>query len=87
VAFWIGLYPKPIMDVMDAPVRKLVEQVNPGFHAAESLAAQQAAAAKLGMRGMIAPAHPEAAPAAAGAASHEGHGTPAPEATPHGGGH
>ena len=64
VAFWIGMYPKPVMDVMDAPVRKLVEQVNPGFYAAEDLAAKQAVAARIGMQGMEAPAaHAEAAPA------------------------
>jgi NADH-quinone oxidoreductase subunit M len=88
VAFWIGMYPKPIMDVMDAPVRKLVEQVTPGFHAAEALAAKQAIAAKLGMKGMTAPAaHHEVAPGhePAPAAHTEGH---APSAAPaHGGGH
>ena len=76
MAFWIGLYPKPFMDVMDAPVHKLVEQMNPGFHAAESLAAKQAVAAKVGMRGMEAPAHTEAASE-----------VPAHEAMTHGGGH
>ena len=81
-AFWIGLYPKPIMDVMDAPVRKLVEQITPGFHAAESLAAKQAAAAKLGMRGMTAPAVHEAAPVGHEAPAKLSHDVPA-----HGGGH
>ena len=28
-AFWIGLYPKPLMDVLRKPVDKLVTQVNP----------------------------------------------------------
>ena len=84
-AFWIGLYPKPVMDVMDAPVRKLVEQVTPGFHAAQALAEKQAEARKLGMRGMAAPAvHHDAAPAAA----HEAPaGAPAHDAPAHGGGH
>jgi NADH-quinone oxidoreductase subunit M len=90
-AFWIGLYPKPIMDVMDAPVRKLVEQVTPGFHAAQDLAAKQAAAAKLGMQGMVAPtAHHGAAPAAheAAPAGHAApHAEPAHGAPAHGGGH
>ena len=31
-AFWIGLYPKPIMDVLRQPIRKLVQQVNPSFY-------------------------------------------------------
>ena len=96
-AFWIGLYPKPIMDVMDAPVRKLVEQVTPGFHAAQALAEKQATAAKLGMRGMAAPPAPhsaspagnEAAPAGHEAPVHEApaHEAPAHEAPAHGGGH
>ncbi len=89
-AFWIGLYPKPLMEVMDAPVKKLVEQVQPGFHAAEALAAKQAAAAKVGMQGMEAPAHHEAAPAGHGEAAHgePTHGAAAPEhGTGHGGGH
>jgi NADH-quinone oxidoreductase subunit M len=87
-AFWIGLYPKPIMEVMDAPVRKLVEQVRPGFHAAEALAARQAAAAKLGMQGMVAPAaHHDAAPAGH-AVPPAGHEAPVThEAPAHGGGH
>jgi NADH-quinone oxidoreductase subunit M len=95
-AFWIGLYPKPVMDVMDAPVRKLVMQVNPGFYEAESLAAKQIIAAKLGMQGMAAPhqAGPETENPAAEQGHPAGHGAghgeaPAGEAheTPaHGGG-
>jgi NADH-quinone oxidoreductase subunit M len=81
-AFWIGLYPKPIMDVMDAPVRKLVEQVTPGFHAAQALAAKQAMATKLGMQGMTAPAHHVAVPA-----GHVVPAAPTHDAPAHGGGH
>jgi NADH-quinone oxidoreductase subunit M len=81
-ALWIGLYPQPILDVMDAPVRKLVEQITPGFHAAEALAAKQAAAAKLGMRGMTAPAAHEAVPA-----GHEAPAAPVQDVPAHGGGH
>ncbi len=54
-AFWIGLYPKPVMEIMDAPVHKLVMQVNPGFYQAQALEAQQASAARIGMHGMEAP--------------------------------
>ena len=82
VAVWIGLYPKPFMDIMDKPVAKLVMQVQPDFYKAETLAAKQAEAAKVGMRGMEATeakAH-EAAPA-----EHTAE-TPATHATP-GGGH
>jgi NADH-quinone oxidoreductase subunit M len=32
VAFWIGLYPKPIMDILNKPVHKLVQQINPQFY-------------------------------------------------------
>ena len=95
-AFWIGLYPKPIMDVMDAPVRKLVEQVTPGYYAAEALAAKQAIAAKLGMQGMAAPHHgssiPESPtgeqkhPAEQGATHGEAPATPTHEAAPAQGG-
>ncbi len=82
-AFWIGLYPKPVMDVMDAPVRKLVEQITPGFHAAQDLAAKQAAAAKLGMKGMTAPAaHHDAAPAEGHAAPADPHAPAAHDAAP-----
>ncbi|MBI3131306.1 MAG: NADH-quinone oxidoreductase subunit M [Acidobacteria bacterium] len=84
-AFWIGIYPSPLMKIMDAPVAKLVEQVQPGFFKAEALAEKQAAAAKLGMKGNAAPAHHEAAPTEHGAPAHE---APAPEhGTGHGGGH
>lgn len=31
-AFWIGLYPKPIMDILHKPVHKLVQQINPQFY-------------------------------------------------------
>ncbi len=52
MAVWIGLYPKPFMDIMDKPVRKLVLQVQPDFFKAEALDAKQAEAAKVGMHGM-----------------------------------
>ncbi len=96
--FWLGLYPKPLMTLMEAPAAKLVEQVSPGFHDAQRLAEAQAKAAALGMKGMAAPAHqaqgqetPAApdAPAhgeapAHGAAPEAGHGV-APAAPEHGG--
>jgi len=95
-AFWIGLYPKPIMDVMDAPVRKLVEQVTPGYYAAEALAVKQAIAAKLGMQGMAAPQHGSATsespngeqkhPAGHGTAHGEAPATPTHENPAQGGG-
>ena len=64
MAVWIGLYPKPFMDIMDKPVAKLVQQVQPDFYKAEALTALQVEAAKVGMRGMEAKEakEPDAAP-------------------------
>jgi NADH-quinone oxidoreductase subunit M len=87
VAFWIGMYPMPFMKVMEAPVHKLVEQVNPGFHAAQDLAEKQAAAAKLGMQGMTAPAHHEEAIVAGHEEGAPSHAEPVHEAPTQGGGH
>jgi len=70
-AFWIGLYPKPVMDILKEPVAKLVRQVDPTFFDREQLEKTQALARQQGMRAMQAPA---------------AHETPAPAAT-HGGGH
>jgi NADH-quinone oxidoreductase subunit M len=38
LAFWIGIYPKPLFEVIDRPVQQLVEQVNPGYYSAERAA-------------------------------------------------
>src|SRR5712664_265463 len=35
LAFWIGIYPKPFFAIIDKPVQKIVQQVNPGFYQAE----------------------------------------------------
>ena len=32
LAFWIGIYPKPLFDILEKPVRQIVEQVNPGYY-------------------------------------------------------
>jgi len=58
-AFWIGLRPTPIMEVLAKPIEKLVMQVDPSFYQREDLSRQQALAAKLGMGGNVAPAHHE----------------------------
>ncbi len=73
-AFWIGLYPMPLMQVLQKPIEKLVTQIDPNYFKAEELKARNAEAARIGQAGMPAPAH--VAPAA------ESH-TPAAEA--HGG--
>ena len=36
LAFWIGLYPKPLFRVLDVPVKQLVERVNPDYYPAAS---------------------------------------------------
>jgi len=35
LAFWIGVYPKPFFALIEKPVQKIVEQVNPNFYQAE----------------------------------------------------
>src|SRR6266853_443244 len=35
LAFWIGIYPKPFFALIEKPVEKIVEQVNPNFYQAE----------------------------------------------------
>ncbi len=35
LAFWIGIYPKPLFRVLDQPVRQIVERVNPDYYKAE----------------------------------------------------
>jgi NADH-quinone oxidoreductase subunit M len=38
LCFWIGLYPKPFFEILDQPVRQLVEVVRPGFYDAPAVA-------------------------------------------------
>src|SRR5215472_17016322 len=35
LAFWIGIYPKPFFALIEKPVQKIVEQVNPNFYQQE----------------------------------------------------
>ncbi len=88
-AFWLGLYPMPLMKVMEKPVERLVEQIQPGYHAKQAREMGEARvkkAAELGQKGMQVPAaHGEAghgaeghgAPAEGHAAPAEGHAAPA----------
>jgi NADH-quinone oxidoreductase subunit M len=78
-AFWIGLYPKPVIQILEKPIEKLVMQVEPGYFIAEKLERDQALARQNGMKAMEAPAHPAAAP--------EVHGAPIHPAAAHEGGH
>jgi NADH-quinone oxidoreductase subunit M len=82
-AFWIGLRPVPLMQILEKPIAKLVEQIQPGYLEQDAMAAKAAQlrrAAEVGMRGMAAPAEHPATPE---------HGAPVPpvEATPGHGGH
>ena len=81
-AFWIGLYPKPVMDILKEPVAKLVRQVDPTFFDREQLERTQALARQQGMRAMEAPAVHAAPADHAAPAAVPGH-APAPG----GGGH
>ncbi len=36
-AFWIGLYPKPIFNVLERPAAQIVERVQPGYYAEHGL--------------------------------------------------
>jgi len=54
-AFWIGLMPSPIMNVLQKPIENLVIQVNPDFYKGQDLEKIKAEAARLGIRAMEAP--------------------------------
>src|SRR5262249_53420821 len=44
LAFWIGIYPKPLFAVIDKPVANVLRQVNPHFYKAEQAKLPQAEA-------------------------------------------
>jgi NADH-quinone oxidoreductase subunit M len=54
LAFWIGLYPKPMFDILDRPVQKIVEQVHGRYYGAPAVAGAPSSgsgdAAAAGMR-------------------------------------
>jgi NADH-quinone oxidoreductase subunit M len=62
LAFWIGIYPAPLFNVVDQPVRRLVERVHPGFYADWHTPGEKAAAADSGATAPAAGTSP-AAPA------------------------
>ncbi len=66
LAFWIGIYPKPLFRVLERPVQTIVEQVNPGYYGGAALAARQN-----GDRAAVPAASPAVAPAAVGGAATE----------------
>src|ERR1700680_4507145 len=42
LAFWIGIYPKPLFQVLDKPVAQLIERYSPGYYHAPGLPAPSA---------------------------------------------
>ena len=36
MAFWIGIYPKPFLNIIDKPVEKIVRTVNPDYFTKET---------------------------------------------------
>ena len=36
-SFWIGLYPKPFLEILERPVAQIVERVQPGYHSSHNL--------------------------------------------------
>jgi NADH-quinone oxidoreductase subunit M len=69
LAFWIGIYPKPLFRVLDRPVQLIVEQVNPGYYGAEraavptpALAPAEAGVGTQAMPGMSMPPSTETSP-------------------------
>jgi len=73
-AFWIGLYPMPLMKVLKEPVAKLVTQIDPNYFMNEELKARQAEAARVGQAAMPAPAHEAPTAAIHAPAATEVHG-------------
>ncbi len=41
LAFWIGIYPKPLFVVLDQPVRQIMAQVNPDYYKTAGVTAPQ----------------------------------------------
>ena len=51
-AFWIGIYPKPVLAVLAKPVERLATQIDPEFMKAQDLRTKQAEAAARGLSAM-----------------------------------
>jgi NADH-quinone oxidoreductase subunit M len=51
-AFWIGIYPKPVLAVLAKPVERLATQIDPDFMKAQDLRTKQAEAAARGLSAM-----------------------------------
>ncbi|HEX9222620.1 MAG TPA: NADH-quinone oxidoreductase subunit M [Candidatus Acidoferrales bacterium] len=64
LAFWIGIYPKPLFAYLDQPVHEIVERVNPGYYKTESAVVPALPAAPKAVDEKALP--PAAAPAPAG---------------------
>jgi NADH-quinone oxidoreductase subunit M len=49
LAFWIGIYPKPLFTILEQPVKQIVLQVNPGYYNAAGTAPAAAAPAAVAL--------------------------------------
>jgi NADH-quinone oxidoreductase subunit M len=60
-AFWIGIYPKPLFDVLDKPVQQIVMRYDPSYYAPKNASATPAlgAAPAIAATAAAAPAQPE----------------------------
>jgi NADH-quinone oxidoreductase subunit M len=47
LAFWIGIYPKPLFTILDQPVRQIVQQVNPAYYTTAGVTPAPAATPQL----------------------------------------
>jgi NADH-quinone oxidoreductase subunit M len=72
-AFWIGLMPSPIMNVLHKPIENLVTQINPGFYAGASLEDAKAGAKARGVRAMEAALEHELGTGGDAHHDHDGH--------------
>jgi len=73
-AFWIGLRPTPIMEVLHKPIENLVQQIEPNFYNKVLMDRIQVEAAKLGLKAMEVPEGQEQQ----GHDDHDGHDHEAP---------
>jgi NADH-quinone oxidoreductase subunit M len=73
LAFWIGIYPKPLFTILEQPVKQIVLQVNPNYYNAAGAAPAPAAAVAAAAAPELQPAAPAvvAAPAVAAPAAGE----------------
>src|SRR5262249_17767048 len=65
LAFWIGIYPKPLFNILDEPVKEIVQHVNPTYYDASVATVTPVAAVPATVASEPAAAPAEAQPASA----------------------